>query len=533
MLNSLPDAVDAHFNSYRRQHEALCLAGTRVRLLEVIQHWVDQDDANLIFWLDGLAGTGKSTISRTIARKYFDENRLGASFFFSRCGGDVGHADKFVTTIALQLARTIPELHNHIVDSIKQRSDIASRSLHDQWQELVLRPMSKLMGKTTLPSYLVIVDALDECANESDVQVLLHLLSQTQTLTKVRLRILLTSRPEVPIGYGFSQVSREGYRDFVLHNIEQSIVDQDIYLYLKYNFGIIRRERFLEVSWPGERILRYLVKVSSGLFIWAATACRYIREGKRFAPRRLEYILQNSQGVPTAPEKHLDEIYGTVLRQTISPEYTSEEKVEVYTLLRKILGSIITLLSPLCVTSLSRLIHVPKEEADQTLSELHSILDIPVNHDLPLRLHHPSFRDFLVNKDRCTDANFYVNEAEMHHTLTEQCLEIMSQALKRDICDLQDFGMASKDVDSSRISLKLSREVQYSCVYWVQHLERSKRRLRDDSKVHKFLSKSLLHWLEAMTLLGKVPEAMYALDSLKEMATVSYSFEECGLHLII
>jgi adenylylsulfate kinase-like enzyme len=35
---------------------------------------------NTVFWLKGLAGTGKSTIARAIARKYFEWKYLGASF---------------------------------------------------------------------------------------------------------------------------------------------------------------------------------------------------------------------------------------------------------------------------------------------------------------------------------------------------------------------------------------------------------------------------------------------------------------------
>ncbi|KAF2179765.1 hypothetical protein K469DRAFT_693663 [Zopfia rhizophila CBS 207.26] len=55
-------------------------------------------------------GTGKSTIARTVARKYYDQKRLGASFFFSRGGGDVGNAGLFVTSIAAQLANDVPPL---------------------------------------------------------------------------------------------------------------------------------------------------------------------------------------------------------------------------------------------------------------------------------------------------------------------------------------------------------------------------------------------------------------------------------------
>jgi hypothetical protein len=534
LLNSLPYAIDAPFNSYQRQHEPVCLADTRVNLLKEIYSWADGKDERLIFWLNGLAGTGKSTIARTVARNYFDKKRLGASFFFSRGGGDVSQADKFVTSIAVQLARSIPDLHQHVCDPIKECSDITSRSLHDQWHELVLRPLSKLNRKADSSSYILIVDALDECANETNIQVLLQLLSEARLLSDVRLRIFLTSRPELPIRYGFSQIPLGGYRDFVLHNISPSTVDHDIYLFLEYNFGVIRQERYLDASWPGETTIKYLVEIASGLFIWAATACRFIREGKRFAPKRLDMILRDSQSALTAPEKHLDEIYNTVLRQSISSEYTGDEKEEFYSLLRQILGSIITLLSPLCISSLSILIRVPKEDTNQTLDELHSILDIPRDQNQPLRLHHPSFRDFLLNKERCTNTNFQVSERKMHQTLADKCIEIMSKALKRNICGLDSFGTSIKDVNDSRVQLNLPREVQYSCLYWVQHLEKSGAKLSDDDQVHKFLQEHLLYWLEALNWMQKVSEAIYAIDALRSITLVSqfklfsgYPLTEC------
>jgi hypothetical protein len=49
-----------------------------------------------------MAGTVKTTIAHTVARGYFDNGRLAASFV-SRGGGDIGNARKFVTTIAVQL----------------------------------------------------------------------------------------------------------------------------------------------------------------------------------------------------------------------------------------------------------------------------------------------------------------------------------------------------------------------------------------------------------------------------------------------
>src|ERR1700749_206636 len=97
LISYLPYAADAPFNSLTKQHDPTCLPNTRVDLLREIYTWADRKDGRFIYLLNGLAGTGKSTIARTVARKYFENEHLGASFFFSRGGGDVGHASMFFT----------------------------------------------------------------------------------------------------------------------------------------------------------------------------------------------------------------------------------------------------------------------------------------------------------------------------------------------------------------------------------------------------------------------------------------------------
>ncbi|KAL2046029.1 hypothetical protein N7G274_001476 [Stereocaulon virgatum] len=131
-LSHLAFAEKAPFNSIDRQYEPTCHPDTRVDLVGKIYAWADGQDKQRIFWLSGLAGTGKSTIARTVAREHSDKKRLGASFFFSRGGGDVSHARKFVTTIAVQLAENVPSLKPHICHAIANRSRIAGLSLQDQ-----------------------------------------------------------------------------------------------------------------------------------------------------------------------------------------------------------------------------------------------------------------------------------------------------------------------------------------------------------------------------------------------------------------
>jgi hypothetical protein len=78
------------------------------------------------------------------------------------------------------------------------------------------------------------------------------------------------------------------HQDFVLHNVPPEIVNHDISLFLEYNLGIIRQELTLGTDWPGEVVLRQLVLYACGLFIWASTACRFIRDGKQVARKRLD-----------------------------------------------------------------------------------------------------------------------------------------------------------------------------------------------------------------------------------------------------
>ncbi|RAR00075.1 cysteine synthase [Stemphylium lycopersici] len=398
-LNTLPTAKDAPFNAFQRQHDPTCLPDTRVDLLRDIRDWADGDDSPSIFWLSGLAGTGKTTIAHTVAAQHHAKGRLAASFFFSRAGGDVSHAGKFITSIAVQLASNIPGLRRKICDAILKHSDIASQSLDEQWRELVLGPLSRLENKEGQLKYVLVVDALDECGDQNNVQIILQRLAEVQSLQGVQLRVLLTSRPEVPIQYGFTQVRQEEHRDFVLHDIEPAVIEHDIAVFLRHRLGLIRKKCGLEAGWPEESAIARLVQNSGGLFIWAATACRFIAEDSQLAETRLCSLLHQggSSTLPLPPERKLDEIYTTVLTSSMRGEYTEAESQTLHQLFRQIVGPIVTMQDPLSVASLAELLGKNVKNLRRTLANLHSVLDVPESDSSAIRLLHPSFRDFLLS----------------------------------------------------------------------------------------------------------------------------------------
>jgi hypothetical protein len=455
-----------------------------------------------------------------VARKYDDQKRLGASFFFSRGGGDVGHAGKFVTSIAVQLVSSIPTLHQHVCGAITERPNIASQSLRDQWHQLVLRPLSKLDGSGCQPSYILVVDALDECDDDNNIRIVLYLLAEARSLTRVRLRVFLTSRPEVPIRYGFYQLPETERYDVVLHNMSPSIVDNDISIFLEYSLRLIGEEDAQYAGWPGAEVIKTLVQSASGLFIWAATACRFIREGL-FADERLHTLLKGSTSAAATPEEHLNGIYIAVLQNSVQPGFSQQDKEKFCSMLRDILGSIVLLLSPLSVSSLSRLLFIPKQRVDRILKDLHAILVVPNDNTSPLRPHHPSFRDFLLDENRCRDSNFWVEEKQVHQTLAESCIQLMSVSLKQDICGVNSPGQLATDIGSSRVDECLPLEVQYACLYWIEHLQKGCPQLQDNDQVHQFLQEHLLHWLEALGWMRKVSNGIHAITSLESVALVS------------
>jgi hypothetical protein len=178
----------------------------------------------------------------------------------------------------------------------------------------------------------------------------------------------------------------------------------------------------------------------------------------------------------------------------------------------------VILFSPLSASSISRLLHVTKQRVNQTLNNLHAILDIPEDQTFPLRLHHPSFRDFLLDKKRCGDSDFQVDEKQAHRTLADNCIRLMSNSLKQDICGQDAPGTLVTNVESSRIEQCLPPEVKYACLYWTQ---KSSAQLHDNDQVHQFLQVHLLHWLEALGWMGKTSEGILAIFSLEAQIPVT------------
>ncbi|EAU30114.1 hypothetical protein ATEG_09923 [Aspergillus terreus NIH2624] len=512
-LGKLEGAVDAGFESFSDRDEVECLQGTRTELLREITEWAFSPSSKSIFWLQGMAGTGKSTISRTVARSAKNRNHLGASFFFKRGEADRGSAKKFFPTLSRQLILWDPELQPGVKKALNDDPDIASKSLREQFEKLLLQPLLGLDQRDQLPQNTVIViDALDECEHDQDIRNIIRLLPRLQEVKSLCLRVFLTSRPELPISLGFSEIGNHVYQDLALHEIPEEVTETDIQLFLRHRFTEIRHDRKVPQDWPGDNIIQQLVEISVPLFISAATVCRYV-ENPNWEPKfRLAELLKDQAKYVSK----MDKTYLPILTRLLDDHESDEsEKQQLLQEFQDIVGVIILLAVPLSINTLSPFLGRERDQISNRLDSFRSVLSIPSDDNQPVRTLHLSFPEFLGQ----TTSKFRVDAPTKHKDIAESCLRTMGHRLRRDICKLADPGARRAEIDPLHIHKSLPSELQYSCRYWTHHLKNSHALSSDIEEVQLFLQKHFLHWMEAMSLLGLISDMTGMLDILLTMVT--------------
>ncbi|KAB8670373.1 hypothetical protein FH972_026286 [Carpinus fangiana] len=502
-----------------------CLKDTRVDILKQIMSWTDNPLHHAIFWLKGWAGTGKSTIALTIANLLSNSSRIVASFFFQRGGGDLARGTKLIPTIAHQLAVRSIEYFNLLKQAVDHDPALGkSKSMTDQYEQLIVTPLRKMKESSTQSTFIIVIDALDECEDQQTVRSVLKLLGETSSISELGLRVFVTSRPETPIRLGFENMKSVIYRDLALHDLPRAIVDEDIMLYFDRQLSEIRSERRLPDDWPGRSNLDTLVLMAEGLFIFAVTACRYINGPRQIsAKKRLEQVCR---GVKTGQihTRPLDEMYTLVLENFASGDFLDEELEEVMADFREIVGGILVTYDNLSASALEQLLFSEQERTEKSVKDildpLHALLDIPIDNQRPIRTIHLSFRDFLLDHDRCRQERFRIKQKDMHENLFKSCIDLMSKSLHENMCNAEPAGIYVSEVADEYISSAISPALKYACRYWFQHALDASIDLTDDGPMHYFISEHILYWLETMGWLGLVAEAVSIINEMSRRVDV-------------
>ncbi|KAG4273581.1 hypothetical protein FPRO04_09448 [Fusarium proliferatum] len=518
-LDQLPFVAEALFNSYAEEHSPVCLPETRVELLAEIDKWAERSESKTIFWLNGMAGTGKSTISRTVAQRQLERGYLCANFFFKRGEGARGNMSKLIPTLARQIATRIPGMTSFIKKAIDADPTLPTKTLGEQFEKLFKEPLKKWSACLSNPtSIVVVIDALDECEDSFQIRRIISVFAELECPDSLKLRVFITSRPELPIQLGFLDINGL-YESLELHSISQDIMEHDISIFLYHELGIIRQnfnyvvrsDQRLAEKWPGRVKIKQLVSMTQPLFIAAATVCRFLNDATLGGPDELLVRILESNS--RTHMSRLNDIYYSILASQVvnRPRREREDILESF---QSIVGAIVTLATPLTVNALSLLLNIPATTIDMRIKVLQSVLDVPKTSEVPVRILHLSFRDYLVDPDLQGATDFWVDEEATHRRLSSRCLFLMSAMLRENICRLPFPGTSPSEVEGLDPHKFIPPELHYACHYWVHHYVSSNVGDCEIHEIYTFLETHLLHWLEAMSVLGHITDCLTMLHTL-------------------
>ncbi|KAH6867761.1 hypothetical protein BKA70DRAFT_1414438 [Coprinopsis sp. MPI-PUGE-AT-0042] len=501
MLNPVPAAHDCEVVSSKVSE---CFAGTRQQLLHDIEAWRTAGSVP-IFILDGIAGIGKSTIVKSVCAQAAAERSLAASWFFSRDEHDRKTTRGFVRTLAYQLASHHPTLRERISEVLKSQPDILQKAIRMQFDALVHEPLRGVFENQS-KTHTISIDAIDECNLTEAVELLSILLNSIPQ--HPALRLLVTCRPERPFRLLLQQY--QGPRVFHLHEIENSVVEADIRLYINHCLSPAQIDKALPDLLPprwraSPEEIAALVQMAGKLFIVASTAISFILDPLRLAPaKQMAHLLDAKSGA------------ALVLRAAV-PKRVGDWFDDY----QAVVGSIVVAADVLSTQSLASLLDMDRNGIVGALSHLHSLI-APTRDSDAFHVHHKSFPDFVTDKSRCAiDSRFFIEASARHFHLAQHCLRIMLKLLKQNICELP---RSDWDVESSNLPPgtkdRIPPELAYACSYWVLHLREGLSHLigRDDviEQLRIFVDQHLLSWLEVLAWTNRFDTAWGDVNVLSE-----------------
>ncbi|KAJ7879347.1 WD40 repeat-like protein [Mycena leptocephala] len=472
-----------------------CLEGTRVNLLNDLRAWSHDPNSPRIFWLDGMAGTGKSAVSRSFCHMLRTDKQLGASFFCLRGDASRGNPKHILPTLAMHLALHDAAYKSALLPAV-DRGISSNANLQIQVENLLENPLRSAHGGG-LPTLVLVIDALDELDDEDTTKDLLRRL--VTVVPRLPIKLFVTSRPERHIRPHF-ETSADLRRVLRLHDIGNDIVKADISLYLTNHLARIKAESspMLPPEWASNADIEVLADRAGKLFIYAFTAVKYISENPRDRLQTLISIKVDPKGPLTKP---LDDIYRRILSDAVDTDRRESDEIA---LTRQVLAAILTVGQPVSVASLGGLLGVPAWRVRAMLDRLHAVIHVPSDDDTGvLSTFHASFGDFLTTIDRVSD-ELLINPSAAHAALFSNCIGVIGSELHFNISNCPTSHFPNTDHE-----LTIPPLLQYVCLYWPRHIAAAS--AADEASVTSshlhsledlFLPK-FLFWVEVLSAINK------------------------------
>ena len=472
--------------------ELRCMDGTREFLLEHLMNWASkepgQKESNT-YWISGLPGIGKTSLAHSICARLHKGKHLAGAFFCRRDDASLSEPRNILPTLISKLAIIFPPFRHLMVQRLRKDPNLTPSSMD---HSLLLELISKLpwRPKRTL---VFVIDAIDECGDSLTRSRILKALTDAAAHAPW-LKIIITSRPEEDIHCLFDPLIGSPHERYDLDTDKEAA--SDLRIFAEFRFKIVASKRRLAPAWPEPSLFDQVISQAAGLFIFIETIARALEE--RHNPvEDLKAMLQDS----ASTLKPLYRLYSIILE---APMVHSAAEF------RRMIGVLLAAAPhrPLCEETIAELAGVRPDLVKMWVADLSSLLyrDEGTNGG-GIRVRHLSISDFFLGND-CPN-HYRVNFQNANAELGISCLKKMVEQLRFNICKLTDSRLANANVDDlpSRIKENISDALQYSSLYWSDHLcfgannggERVRESLREF-----FEGPCGLFWIEVLSIMGMV-----------------------------
>jgi len=489
------------------------MPGTRTNVLNKFITWIKNDPVK-IFWLAGMAGTGKTSIAITLCRMLQDDPdiALGGTFFCARSAGSIARTEvrRILPTIAVCLAGRYVEFASALLSELALDNRAAHKPVSDQIGPLLVKPLVAIANKTH--PIVFVIDALDECSNERELAHLLAIIADLAC--DVTVKVILTSRPEMHIRE--TSVAKPELNTILhLHMISENEVMSDIRFYLTSTLQAAAPG----ASWFTNDDIVALTVLSCGLFLFASTTLKYVLDPNNDDDRAerlgkaMSITMQHTVVTTT-----MVRLYDLVLTDAFCANTVDDDELQK---IKRILACILTSRASLSIQALAELIEIKPVRLRASLRRFHSLIHFPLSDVEPgLRTLHASFGDYFFHR---SSTQLRAAASLGHNTLARGCLQRMGWD---DLCFNVSQSRSSYKANDTEPSCRFSLSLVYACLHWAHHVDAASDHSKFDLEIEMFVWQKFLFWLEVLNIAGKIGVASgllrIAISAVSSISSLQY-----------